>query len=554
MSAARNQLKSELRAAVDSAQLARRSVRVATWTTVSRATGFARSVAVAAILGPTFLANIYQGTNVLPNLAYEFLTGSLLATLLVPTLVRHADLGDDESIERIAGGFLGVALTAFALVTVAVVLLGPAVLRVLSAGVENSDIAAAQARVGWPLLAMLMPQVLLYGLAGTAQAVMNAHGRFSLAAAAPALENVGIIVTLGATALFFRAGTVLARVETPQLLLLGIGTTCAVGFHAAAQWWGARRLGVRLIPRAGWNDPDVRKLLGRTIPSLGYAGFNALRILCILIVANRISGGIVAFQLALNFFYLPIALAANPVAVAILPQLSRIYHDGNNRIFREELTRAAGLIAFFAVPAAVSCIVLSGPLANAFAFGEMASATGVAMIAASIAALGVGIVGESGFLLCTSAAYARHDVRAPFMAMLIRTGVSVAGMLIVFLWTDGIVSLAGLGLAVSCGNLLGAWHLWTGLTSTLPTGRKRLTPSLIRATCASLLMVGPSYVIAVSIPDRIEGQVGDLVGMLVAGLVGIGIFGLLQHEWHSPELRWLLGGLGAKWPRQNVQG
>ena len=55
--------------------------------------------------------------------------------------------------------------------------------------------------------------------------------------------------TMGVTAVVYGTGTALANPSGGLLGLLGLGTTAAVGLHAAAQWWGARRVGVRTRPQ-----------------------------------------------------------------------------------------------------------------------------------------------------------------------------------------------------------------------------------------------------------------------------------------------------------------
>jgi putative peptidoglycan lipid II flippase len=517
------------------------AISLSTWATISRITGFARAATIAAVLGPTYLGNTFQATNVLPNLTYEFLTGSLFASLLVPTLVRHVDLGQTRATERLVGGFLGVMIATFALAVGAAILAGPLVLHVLALGVHDRSVADAQSHVGWILMAMLMPQVILYGIAGTGGAVQNAHGRFAVAAAAPALENVGVIATMGTTAVLFGTGATVENVTLRELLVLGLGTTAAVGLHAGAQWWGARRVGITMIPRAGWRDPEVRALVGRAVPSLGYAGLNSLRLFAVLVVANHVRGGIVAFQLALNFFYLPVNAGARPIGIALLPRLSRLYHDREPRRFREELVKGASRAFFLTVPAAVAFVTLARPLADAVSFGQMANGAGVALVAASLASLAPGILGESGFVMATYGSYARHDVRSPFTAMLIRTGVSLAGMVVAFLLADGSALLVGLGLAVSAGNLLSALQLGRRLNSELPGGSAHLAPALRRAFGASAVMAAPAYLIAAGVPAWFSGRASGLIGIFAALAVGSATFLGLQHAWGSPELSSFVG-------------
>jgi putative peptidoglycan lipid II flippase len=527
----------------NSSRLAGNSLAVASWTAVSRVTGFGRVAVTAAILGPTYLGNIYQATNVVPNYLYSALTGPLFAALLVPPLVRHIDAGDRRAQEDLVGSFLGLAVLAFTAVALLVVAAGPLLLRLLSIGVEDPVIGAAQRRTGWLLLLMLIPQVVLYAIAFTAEAVMNAHGRFALAAAAPAVENLGIIATLIAVAFVFGTNTSIQDVSMPQLWLLGVGTTAGVALHAALQCWGAWHVGVRLVPRMGWRNQEVQAIIRRAVPSLGYSGLNALRGFAPLVVANRVPGGVVAFELARNFAFLPVALGARPVAVAVLPELSRYFHQDRLQAFRDEFVRGVSLILFVAVPAAVAYAILATPLAEAITFGEMATGAGVTLIAVAISALAPSVLGESGFFIATNGSYARHDATSPFHAMLVRTGVVAVGLLVASLATHGVAVIAALGLFTSTADLLGACYLASRLRKGLPRTGERFTPSLLRSLTASLLMAGPTFLVATQLPAHLGGSWSEQAGMLAAVVTGLVIFVGLQWLWRSPELSILVSGL-----------
>jgi putative peptidoglycan lipid II flippase len=394
--------------------------------------------------------------------------------------------------------------------------------------------------VGLIFLMLLMPQVVLYGIAGTSGAVLNARGRFALAAAGPAFENLGIIVTLAVSAVVFGTAPSLETVGGSQLLLLGLGTTAAVGLHAGALWWGTWRLGLGLVPRAGWRDPEVRALVRRVVPSLGYAGLNVLRLFAVLVVANRVPGGVVAFQLALNFFYLPVAVGARPVAVALLPRLARLHRDGAFGPFRDELVRGVGVSLFLTVPAAVAYIVLAGPLARAVSFGEMAGPSGRDLVASSLAALALGVVGEGIFVMATHASYARNDAASPFRSSLVRTGVVVVGGAVAFT-RHGPAVLVALGLALSVSNLVGAVHLGGQLRAVLPASGEHVGPAAVRALVTSVVMVIPAYLVAEGTPHLVAGRPGHLIGTALATALGVVVYLAAHRSRHSPELRWVGG-------------
>jgi len=74
---------------------------------------------------------------------------------------------------------------------------------------------------------------------------------------------------------------------------------------------------------------QLLRFFANPLPSLAQAGLMAFQVLTLLVVANRLPGGVVAFQIALNFYYLAIAVGATPVALSLLPRLARMHLDGD---------------------------------------------------------------------------------------------------------------------------------------------------------------------------------------------------------------------------------
>jgi putative peptidoglycan lipid II flippase len=534
----------QARQAQQAAAAAGDSITVAAWTIVSRVTGVARFACIGAVLGPTFFGNTYQFTNSLPNLVYYgFLAGSLFSSLLVPALVRHIDARDRRASERVAGGFLGMTLVALVLIAPVAIFLGPLVLRFAALGVASHVVGAAQARVGQLLIIMFIPQIFFYGVVGTATAVMNSRQRFALAAAAPAVENLGTIAVLLLTATLYGTGTGLTSVSRGEMLLLGLGSTGAVALHATTQWWGAHRAGVVLLPRPGWRDPEVRVIIRRALPSLAQAGLVAFQVLTLLVVANRLPGGVVAFQIALNFYYLAIAIGATPVALSLLPRLARMHLDGDEIGFRDTLVRGLALGFFITIPAAVGYLALALPLARAISFGRMSGASGVTMVAASLAALSVAVVGQTAFMIATYASYAKKDTRSPLISMLLQAAVCLA-LVSTALLARGWSVLVILGLSLSAAVTIAACHLTARLFRGLPRqGSQRLTPSLAKFLGGAVVMAGPAWLVADEIPRLLGRPFGPRLGIVVTALVGSVVYLALQAWWRTPEFGWLAGGI-----------
>jgi putative peptidoglycan lipid II flippase len=505
------------------------------WTIISRLTGVGKVITIGAVLGATYLGNTYQATNALPNLMYyQFLAGSLFASLLVPPLVRCLDGKSHRDAQRLASGFLGTLMLGAAAICVLGVVCGPLIVRLLSAGVADAAVAREQRHVGFLLLMMFLPQVVLYAIAGTGAAAMNARGRFALAAGAPALENIGIITTLITSALIFGTSTSLSNVATSRLLFLGIGTTASVAIHASCQWWGAHRVGITLAPRVALRDPDVRDIMSRVRITLAYTGLTALQIFVVMIVANRVPGGLVAFQLALNFFFLPAAVATWPIARACLPLLARAFHREDAAAFQRELGRSLSSALFLTVPVATAYVILAGPLARILSFGHLHTTAGMTLITVSLATLGLGIAGDTVFILGTYAFYARNDVRPPLRSMILRVAISFVGMAIA-MTLHGSAVLIALGLSLSVASSIGALHLCRKFRGFgVPPA---CINSVVRTVSASLVMAVPMIVITVSITKALpSGAPGSALAAGCAATAGALVFLGLQTRWGAPEI------------------
>jgi murein biosynthesis integral membrane protein MurJ len=533
------------------------SLSVAAWTIVSRVTGVLRGVTIAAVLGATYFANTYQFTNSLPNLVfYGLLAGSLFSSLLVPALVPHVDSGDRRQAARTAGSLFGLALVGMLAVVPIVAVATPWLLRLGSLGGDESA-AHAQAGVGVILVLLLLPQVPLYAVVGTSTAVMNAHRRFALAAAAPALENLGTMTVLGVVAVLYAKAADKTQVPLSLLLLLGLGSTGAVLLHACVQWWGASRTGIVLVPRLGWSDPEVRGVIRRAGPAAAQAALAAIQLCALLVVANRLAGGVVAFQLATNFYFLPIAIGATPVALSLMPRLSRLTGPEQGRLFRDTYLRGLAFASFIVMPAATAYAVLATPLANAISFGSFHATGGVGLVSASLLGLAPGIMGETLFLVTTYACYARQDTTHPLRGMIIQTTVCAA-VIAVVASLHGPHLLTGLGLGMSIGSVSAALYLVRHLISGLPRGEEPVLRPLLRTAACSAVMVAPALATAEATASLLPGAVGRVLAMLAATVMGAGLYFASQAVLRAPQMAWVAGalrgrglrppGIAARWP------
>jgi putative peptidoglycan lipid II flippase len=250
----------------------------------------------------------------------------------------------------------------------------------------------------------------------------------------------------------------------------------------------------------------------------------------------------VAMQIALNFFALPIAVAATPVALSLLPRLSRLHHDGHERAFTDTFRRGIGLVLFFTVPAASAYVVLAQPIADVVAVGRMDSEAAAALVALALASVSAGLIGESVFFLATQASYARHDARTPWRAMAIQAAACLA--LSAFAFTvDGRLTLVVLGFAYAVANLLGSGVLVARIERRLEPGTEQLMPTVVRVLVGSAALACTAALTVAILSGDDPGHARATLGLVAACLTGIAVYALTQRLMRTPELSWVTGGM-----------
>ena len=162
---------------------------VSSGTLASRLLGFVRDSMVAALLGAGAVADAFLVAFQLVNVVRRLLTEGALNAALVPAWLRIREQEGAAAAAAFAGRLLGTISAALIAATVLIGFAMPLVITVLApgfAGSETLQLAVSDARLMLPYLAFAGPVTVM-------MALMNAQGRFALAAFSPLLFNVALI-------------------------------------------------------------------------------------------------------------------------------------------------------------------------------------------------------------------------------------------------------------------------------------------------------------------------------------------------------------------------
>jgi putative peptidoglycan lipid II flippase len=516
---------------------------MATGTVVSRITGIARDIALAAALGFYLVSDAYSLGNSLPTIVYILVVGGALNAVFIPQLVRRMEKDDDGG-NAYADRLITLTGSILLILSMLAVIAAPWIVDLYT----PSDYPQAEYDLAVAFARLCLPQIFFYGAYTMLSQVLNSRGKFGAPMFAPIANNVVAIVTFG---LFIAiAGTSAAAdgvLTTSQVLLLGIGTTLGVVLQAVILLPVLSRAGYRWRPRFDWRGQGLGKAAKLAGWTVGLVLVNQITYIVITRLAAQANvdaaatgataAGITTYQKAHLVFMLPHSVITISIVTALLPALSRLAHDGKLREVGEDVAGAMRLVAALIVPVAALLFVVGSDV-SVLLFGYGAATTQQAAVMGDIVSIFmIGLLPFTLFYVLLRGFYAMEDTRTPFFVTVIFSAV----MLVLVVWLFSILS--GLGVtsaggpqvaAIALGYVLAYWVgfliLWWWLAHRLGSMNSGRTAwVLVRLTIAGIVAVLITTVARVAAVDilpigGLNAQMTSLVLIVLSGVVGVPIF------------------------------
>jgi putative peptidoglycan lipid II flippase len=459
----------------------RRIATVGGWTLVSRVTGFARDVVMAAILGAGPVADAFLVAFRLPNHFRAIFAEGAFAAAFVPRYAATLET-DGTSAARAFADRLAAAMIVLQAVLLGIALaFTPQVIALLAPGFvgdpERYELAIALTRITFPYLALISLETLIAG-------TLNANQRFAAAAAAPVLLNVCMVSTLLMAAFFPTAGHAAAW----GVLAAGVLQTLFVAADAERGGFGIRLKMPRL-------DAPTRKFLKALGPAIIGAGGVQLALFADTIIATFLpAGALSALYYADRINQLPIGVVGIAVGIVLLPEMSRRLAAGDKAGAAEAQGRAISLAMLIAIPFVAGALAIPELVMRAL-FARGAFTAGDAQAAAmTLAAYATGLL---PFVLMRSFVapfHARGDTATPVKAAMLAVAVNI---LLKFALVG---SLAQVGLALA--TAAGAW-INLALLIYFARARNFESPGVPAGRIWRLLFAGLVLAIALYLGERL---------------------------------------------------
>ena len=386
---------------------------VGVWTLLSRVLGFMREVLLLSLIGPGPVMDAFVAAFRLPNMFRRFFAEGAFNAAFVPMFAKKLEC------EEGAGKFARDAFNGLALVVLALTALGmifmPGLVWLTAEGFVGDprfDMTVAFGRIAFPYILCMSLSALFSG-------ILNATGRFAVAAAAPVLLNIFVIAAMTFAAL---TGGEVALWLIWSIPVAGVA-------QLALTWRAAAQAGYPLRPsRPRWT-PDMRAMIVIALPAALASGVMQINLVVGQLVASQYDKAVSWLFAADRLYQLPLGVVGIAVGIVLLPDLSRRLRAGDNDGAQTALSRAAEISLALTIPSAVALMVVPFALVTVLFQRGASGVDDTAAIATAVMIYGLGLPSFVLQKILQPVYFAREDTRRPFyfavVAMVVNAALAV---------------------------------------------------------------------------------------------------------------------------------
>ena len=490
---------------------------VSAWTLVSRITGLARELVVAAMFGASAMTDAFNVAFRIPNLLRRLFAEGAFSQAFVPVLAASKEKDGEEATRLLIDQVASVLLWALIITVILGVAATPLLVWAMASGLQQTPRAF---EVSVLLTRFMFPYIAFMSLVALCSSVLNTWKKFAVPAATPVLLNIGMIAA--------------AWLLAPQLKVRGIepiyaltaGVMLGGMLQLSIQLLALKKLG--LLPKFTWNpaaalqfiaQPAIKNILTLMLPALLGVSVAQISLLINTQIASHLQTGSVSWlSFADRLMEFPTAMLGVALGVVLMPQLAAAKASGDSAKFSAMIDWGLRLVVLLAVPAAVALLCFATPLVAVLYHYGAFKGTDVQQVALALMGYGSGLLGLIAIKVLAPAYYAKQDIKTPVK---IAIAVLIFTQILNFFLVPHLLH-AGLALSIGLGAMLNALWLLVGLlrskTYAPSTGWAVFGMQVIAASSllAVFLLWSAQAVPWVAMQDQSLKRIGLLGGVLIA--------------------------------------
>ena len=402
---------------------------------LSRITGVAREMVLAALAGAGTAVDAYRVAFILPEILNHILASGFLSVTFIPIFSRHLAAGREDEGWRTFSTIITIFGAFLLLLIVAGMVLAPYLVPLLAAGRRDPQflaLAVAMTRI-------TLPAQFFFFAGGMLMAVQYAKKRFLFPALAPLIYNLGIIA----------GGWLLARRLGVAGFCWGALAGAAVGSFAI-QWVGALRSGMRFRPTLNFRHPDLRRYVLLTLPLMvGLTMVFSTELFSKFFGSFLPPGAIAWIDYAMRVMLILVGFFGQAVGVASYPFMAQLAVEGRLGELNDTINKVLRYLSVV-VPVSILVALLRYEIVRVLYERGRFTPMDTDMTALTLACLMVGAIAFVSQTVVNRGFYATQNTLLPAVF----GSLAVLASLPVYWLGLKLMGVAGVGLAISASALI----------------------------------------------------------------------------------------------------
>ena len=386
------------------------------YTLISRVLGYVRDILIATFLGTSVYADAFFVAFRLPNTFRRLFAEGTFNAAFIPSYAEEK-LKGENSRKNFADNIFNLLLFFLIFLILVVEIFTPFVVYLIAPGFyenfEKFNLATEFTRITFPFLIFVSLSSLLSG-------ILNTNNKFAVAAAAPIVLNVVLILSL---LLSFYLNLNIAKSLSIGVTMAGIMQFIILIFFTKRFYFPSLKLVFKF-------EQNVKDFFKKLLPSVFSSGITQVNILIGTIIASFQSGAISYLYYADRVYQINLAIAGIAVGTVILPSLSKSIKTNDQNSVDIIQNKSIELSLALSIPAMFGLLIASKEIINClFGYGSF-DKVDIVYTSSALTYFAIGVPAFALVKVLSNFYFARDNTKTPFYislaSMLVNIGISVS--------------------------------------------------------------------------------------------------------------------------------
>ena len=370
------------------------------FTLISRILGYFRDLLIAIYLGSGPIADAFFVAFRIPNTFRRLFSEGTFNAAFVPSYSSELNLSKERA-QKFANKIFNLLLVGLLLIVLVIEIFMPSFVFIIAPGFsDNSDkyeLTISLTRITFPFL-------LFVSLSSFFSAILNSHNKFAVAAAAPIILNIFLILIL-----IFQS-----YLNDDLVIYLSYAVTFAGIVQLIFLLFFLKKF---YFPKITLNfkiDHKVKLFFKKLLPSIFSSGVTQINILVGTIIASFQASAVSYLYYADRIYQINLAIAGIAIGTVLLPNLSKHIQSKNKKKIDFIQNKALELSLFLSLPATIALLIASEEITSSlFGYGSF-DLSSVQNSSNALFYFALGLPAFSIIKIFSSFLFARHNTKIPF--------------------------------------------------------------------------------------------------------------------------------------------